>query len=124
MLEQIASWRRLVPWARNPRAAAELFRNRRRTQAVLATAPFPYATYSSFLRRLSSSGAQFVRFDCKTRHKAPAVVVRHDIDTSRCVDRSLDLLAIDIELGIPSSVFLRADHAEYDLIDPRVVSLI
>lgn len=41
-------------------------------------------------------------------------MVRHDVDTVRCIDNVRLLLDVDAEFDIPSGVYVRVDGLEYD----------
>ncbi len=85
-------------------------------------APYPTALYAALLSQCQRSNRIQVHPFTKQNIEDGSrthVFVRHDIDTSACIQKMHLLLDIDHDLGVPGGVYFRVDDREYRLSDYR-----
>lgn len=88
-----------------------------RSRQVVCTAPYNSGVYHELLWKISKlSNMKFIPFlENGYGSEAVNVFVRHDIDTSRCIEKMALLLDIDKSVETPAAIYFRADNKEYSL---------
>lgn len=85
------------------------------------TAPFAGELYEEILTRLRAQDVDFPAFVEPGKSGRASIYVRHDVDTTPCIEKIQAMTAIDEKLNIPASVYFRVDDEDYHLGDHREI---